>query len=90
MITAGSNIRKQYISGKMKEEDIKKIFNKKYDVWIKKILPDVELTGTTIDDKSSDVSKKQQSNILTMQKIFGFEVLPSLIQQFCLTHNQPL
>ncbi len=59
MITGKPNIRKLYLSGKYKEEDVKKIFTKRYDGWIKKILPDIELTGTDIDDTSSNVSKKQ-------------------------------
>jgi hypothetical protein len=59
MITGKPNIRKLYLSGKYKEVDVKKIFTKRYDVWIKKILPDIELTGTDIDDTSSNVSKKQ-------------------------------
>jgi len=44
-----------------------------------KILPEVELTGTSIDNdvKKDSISK---SSIRTMSSIFGFEILPSLIQ----------
>jgi len=64
----------------MKKEEVIKIFQENFGKYVNKILPDVELTGTIIDSDEKNESKSSKSSIRTMSSIFGFEILPSLIQ----------
>ena len=73
------------------EQKIRGILKREFKGFIKRMLPEVYPTGTSLD-KTDPILIEQEldtegSPFIPLLDIFGVEILPSLIQLFCLNNN---
>ena len=68
-------------------EAVHKKINEILPYYAKYLLPRILLTGTPIDEQDTVFKSDSGEDILDINEILGYELLPVLIQQLCLNSN---
>ena len=84
-----SKVVEDYLKNQITKEQINDIIEEQIPHYIKYMLPNISRTGTDVDD--TDINMKEsikKDDILDVNQLIGYELLPILLQGFCLSNDK--
>jgi hypothetical protein len=91
-----NDLHQRLSSGEIIVDEIRELLDENFEALSYDIFPEIYRTGTAYDEEEPLFKKPEKKNAkvhidpLNINSFLGFELLPSLIQLFCLTQNEGL